>query len=573
MTAGRRGLLRVLRHHDLRLVVGGLAASQVGIWAFSVALAVWLLDETGSAGWVAASTVCRFGPSLLMSLYGGVLAERFERVRLMVVLDVVSALTMAALAAEMLLGAHPAVALATSSLVSVVQRVYGPAAAAMTPQLVPARDLGAANALRNTVTNLCVVAGPALAALVLVLLEPGSVVLLSAAAFVGSALMVARVRARSTPVDVTEGGSAGAVRQMAVGVRTILGSAETAALVGFTMISTAVFGTDTVLFVVLSDELLGTGSEGYGYLLAGLGVGGIVAAAFVTRLERLPRLGLVLLAAMATYTLPTLLFLVVREPAVAFVVECVRGAGVLAIEVLTITVLQRSVPSDRLARVFGAFEGVMVLAIVAGAFLTPWALAAFGLTAVIWLLGLVVPLAVLVALPWLRRMDRVAVERRRALEDRVALVARCDLFDDVSAGTIDQVADAASYLTTTAGTVVVAEGEPADAFYVVESGVYAAVARDAEGREVELSEMSAGEWFGEIGLIEAIPRTATVVVRTGGRLLRVDGTAFVDALTQVAPSPALLNGASLRLGRTHPSRPLTRAGLRGPDDPTDDGRP
>ena len=69
------------------------------------------------------------------------------------------------------------------------------------------------------------------------------------------------------------------------------GVVGTAVLVAFSIVATFVYGTDTVLFVVLSDELLGTGAEGYGYLLAGLGVGGIAAAGLVTRLEQRPRLG------------------------------------------------------------------------------------------------------------------------------------------------------------------------------------------------------------------------------------------------------------------------------------------
>jgi CRP-like cAMP-binding protein len=76
-----------------------------------------------------------------------------------------------------------------------------------------------------------------------------------------------------------------------------------------------------------------------------------------------------------------------------------------------------------------------------------------------------------------------------------------------------------------------------------------------------LNDLSTGDYFGEIGLIEQIPRTATVTPTTETVLLRIDGRAFLEALTQSAPSPALLDGASLRLRRTHPSRGLTQSGL------------
>ena len=247
---------------------------------------------------------------------------------------------MVALAAEMALGAHPALVVLTTAATTTVGTIYSPAAAALTPQLVPEKALGAANALRNAIDNLCVIAGPALGALVLLVASESVTVLVNAATYAVSAVLTARISVRSTPVDVTEGGEVGPLKQMLVGLSTIAQSSSVATLVGFSVVATFVFGTDTVLFVVLSDQVLGTGSEGYGYLLTGLGVGGVLAAGVVTRLERLPRLGTVILVGMAGYCLPTLLFLTFDQPAVAFVAQVVRGASTLVVDVLAITALQ-----------------------------------------------------------------------------------------------------------------------------------------------------------------------------------------------------------------------------------------
>jgi CRP-like cAMP-binding protein len=65
--------------------------------------------------------------------------------------------------------------------------------------------------------------------------------------------------------------------------------------------------------------------------------------------------------------------------------------------------------------------------------------------------------------------------------------------------------------------------------------------------------MPAGTYFGEIGLIERIPRTATVTAATNTRLVRIDGDAFLDALTSAPPSASFVEGARQRLARTHPS--------------------
>ena len=555
------GLVTSLRHRDFRLLMAAFTASAIGGWAYNIALAVWIFDETGSAGWVGAATIGRFVPALLFSAYGGVLADRFERVKLMVVLDLASFAAMLLLAFETAVDAPVILAIATAALTSTLGTAYEPAVAAITPQLVGERDLGSANALRNTIDNACVIAGPGLGAVILLAGPPWVAISINALTFLASAIIVSRIQARSKPVDVTEGGQLGAFRQMTVGAKAIATSASAPVLVAYSIIATFVFGIDTVLFVVLSRDVLGTGSEGYGYLLAGLGVGGVAAAGIVTRLERKPRLGLVILAGMATYCLPTLTFLVAGNPVLAFVVQIVRGAGTLVVDVIAITALQRSLPHDVLARVFGAFNAFLLAAILVGAVVAPVLIEQVSLDAALWFSGLAIPVLCLLGWPFLRRMDRESVNRDALLAPKVKLLAACNLFADVSAGGIDQLAGASTEVTAPAGQSVVREGEPADAFYVVADGRLSVTARGEANAVETLNDLSAGDYFGEIGLIEQVPRTATVTATTKTTLLRIDGAAFLEALTQSAPSPALLDGASLRLRQTHPSKDLTQSGL------------
>jgi len=359
----------------------------------------------------------------------------------------------------------------------------------------------------------------------------------------------------------TFAGPLNATVPMMVGVKAII-SPSAAVLVAYSIIATFVFGMDTVLFVVLSRDVFGTGAEGYGYLLVGLGVGGVLAAGVVTRLERRPRLGPIILAGMATYCLPTLVFLFAGHPVLAFIVQMLRGAGTLVVDVLAVTALQRSLPHDLLARVFGAFNAFLLAAVLLGAIVAPLLINELGLQAALWFSAVVIPTACLLGWPVLRRMDGVAVARQVALAPKVALLTRCDLFAEVSAGGLDQLADAATEVTVEAGRPVVREGDDADAFYVVMDGELGVASRGQASQAVTLDGLDTGDYFGEIGLIEQIPRTASVTTITRTRLLRIDGAAFLQALTESTPSPALLDGASLRLRRTHPSKLSTRAGIQ-----------
>jgi len=555
------GLLSSLRHRDFRLLMAASTVSFIGTWAYNVALTVWVYDATGSLSWVAATTVCRFVPALLFSTYAGVLADRFEKVTLMMRADLAFALIQVTMGVLMVVDGPVVAVLATAAISSTLGTVYEPAAAGATPLLVPERDLASANALRNTIDNVTVIAGPGLGALLLLLGPPQNAIWFNAATFVASAVLVARIRTRSSAVDVTEGGEARALGQMMVGVRAILSSPTVSVMVGYSILATMVFGIDMVLFVSVSDELLGTGPDGYGYLLAGLGVGGLLAAPLVTRAEARPSLGPVILGGMAAYCLPTLVLLISHSPVVAFLVQVVRGAGTLFVDVLAVTAMQRTLPQDVMARVFGAFGTLMLAAILVGSTATSWIVSATSVEVGVWVAGAGVFGFSLLGLPWLRRLDALARRRREELAPRIALLEACDLFARVPDGGLSQLAAASEEIHVPEGTMVVRQGEPADAFYVVETGTFAVYTTASTGERISAPELGPGQYFGEIGLIEAIPRTADVVAETDATLLRIDGTVFVEALTTGTPSAAIMDGASVRLGRTHPSLALGRAGL------------
>jgi CRP-like cAMP-binding protein len=77
------------------------------------------------------------------------------------------------------------------------------------------------------------------------------------------------------------------------------------------------------------------------------------------------------------------------------------------------------------------------------------------------------------------------------------------------------------------------------------------------GVEQSLGTLTPPNYFGEIGLLEHRPRTATVKALTPYTLYRINGTDFVEALTVSTLSPSALGRAQMRLARTHPSLSMT----------------
>lgn len=559
MRAKTDGVLAPLRHRDFRLLTLALGISGAGSWAYNVALAVYVYEQTHSAAWVGAATIGRFVPSMVFGAYGGVLAERFERVRLMVVLNLICTGLMGVLALITQEKGPVLLVIALAGVSSVVGMTFTPADYAMTPQVVPPSLLAAANTVRNTVENLTVIAGPALGGLLLLLGPPPIAFAFNAGSFLVAAAFTAMVRERSRPVDVTEGGESGPLRQMLVGINTVRTSVTATVLVTYSVIASFVYGVDTVQFVLLSRYQLGTGTDGYGYLLAGLGLGGVAAAGLVSRISSWDRLGTVILIGMATYCLPTLLFLVVDNSVVAFLIQGVRGAGTLVVDVLAMTAMQRSLPGDKLARVMGAFFTLVLGAISLGALLTPQLYEHTNLDTTIWVAGLGLPALCLLGWPWLVRMDNSNLAHLAEIRPRLLVLQRAAILAEASQSVLERLASTATELEVPAGVAVVTEGEPADAFYVIESGVMAVHSHGDSTVSTALPPLGEGEYFGEIGLLERIPRTATVVASVPSKLLRVDGEEFLEALTTASASMSLLEGARVRLART-PSYPPSGSG-------------
>ena len=334
---GRAGYRSALRSRDLRHLLGSQLVSSSGSWAYNVALMALLYDRTHSAAWVAAGAAGRFIPSLLCSGFAGVVAERFERVRLMVWLNILAMLLQFGLAFVAWRHTPPVLAVALAALTSIVLSPYNPAVAALIPQIVSEDDLSAANALNATIDNVVVVAGPAVGAVLLLAGGPALAIAVNALTFGVAAVWLPRMRARSRPSDVTDGGRAGAIRQVVDGFRALASSAAVATFVAFSVLASFVYGTDTVLFIPIARTQLHSGTSGYGYLLAGLGVGGVVGAAIVNRLAARTRLAAAIYGGIALYCLPTAVLVVVHQPAVGFALQVVRGAGTLVVDTLAIT--------------------------------------------------------------------------------------------------------------------------------------------------------------------------------------------------------------------------------------------
>jgi MFS family permease len=538
-----------LRHRDFRLLTGAFLIDQVGSWAYNVVLIVWVFDRTHSPTWIAATTAAGWVPRLVFSVYAGVLADRYERTRVMLGSALASFVAMVGVALVVAGNGPIALALALGAVAASFATGYRPAAGALVPEVVGEGDLIAANAIFGALESLVVVLGPGIGGLLILAGSPAAGITLNALSFLAAALVVVRLRVRSRGTAGAQGESV--LVQLGAGFGALLRERVALVLVVYCCLDSAVYAASTVIYVPLS-ERLGTGSGGYSYLIAGSSLGGVLVAGLANRFSASSRLAPVILVGMFMLALPFSVTAFVHSPSVAFALQMVSGGGMIIVDVLAVTALQRDLPREVLSRVFGIFESAVPAALLLSSFITAVILRNIGLTKTMLTIGFGFSAAAVLGLAPILRADRRSVALVRALAPRIALLETLDLFTGASRATLERLARCATEVAQSAGEVIIEEGAEADALWILTDGAVSVSALGEGARVRRLRTMSAPSFFGEIGLLRGLPRTATVRAIEPCRLLRIEADDFFAALQGAAVSGSLLAQSAARLARSHP---------------------
>src|SRR3954468_24766015 len=186
-----RPFLVALRQRNLRRLFAGLVVSQAGDWLYNLALLAFVYERTGSTTWVGVTTAARILPEVVLGPIGGVLADRHDRRVVMVCADVLRAVSMTAMALLALTGGPVVLAPVLAALCTAAGAASPQCVVAVLPRLVDEADLPSANAARVGITGLCVIAGPLIGAVLLVLGSPAATFAVNGASFLVGALVVA----------------------------------------------------------------------------------------------------------------------------------------------------------------------------------------------------------------------------------------------------------------------------------------------------------------------------------------------------------------------------------------------
>ncbi|HUR85338.1 MAG TPA: MFS transporter [Solirubrobacteraceae bacterium] len=348
---GLRQLLRVMRHRDFRLLWSGQAASVVGDGIVVVALALFVVDLTGSATDLGFVLGAYSLPLTAFLLVGGVFADRLPRHLVVVVTDLVRFALHGLLAILILTGDvriwHIVV---IGMLFGTAEAFFRPASTALLPQTVPEDEIQEANAVMSATNNLAEFAGPALATALVFGVSPAAAFGLDALTFLVSAALLHRVRPRARAEPVEDAGAQSLSHDLRAGFHEVRSRAWIwATLTAFCFALFFVLAPWFVLGPIVAQDVYDSLAV-YGVLSAAFGAG--MVAGSVTGIRWRPRypmrqaMRLILLWPVSIGLFAAGLSLYVVAPAIA-----IGGAGVGLFDVWWLTALAERVPPDKLSRV------------------------------------------------------------------------------------------------------------------------------------------------------------------------------------------------------------------------------
>jgi MFS family permease len=365
-----------LRHRDFRIVYVGTFSSNIGTWMQNVILGAYGLALTHSGFYVGLLYFGQLGPLLFLSMIGGLLADRVDRRRLLVSMQILQGVLSFGLAI-VAWTSHPSHVLIVVIVfaIGIANALGAPGLSAILPTLVPREDLTGAVSLTSVQMNLSRVIGPAIGALIFAQFEAGTVFAINAVTYVFA--VIGLVWARYPRYAAAPGAPAAprVEHRLLSGVRI----ARADPVIRYVLLTLFSFSFFSVTFVgilpLVAQYNLGieSTSVAYGLLYATFGLGAAAGALTVgSVLARRSKVAL-LRPGFAAFAIALAAFALVRNVAGAFAVVFVLGYMYFLVVTCLSTIIQKQLRDEQRGRVMAlwimVFGGTVPLGVlVAGPF-------------------------------------------------------------------------------------------------------------------------------------------------------------------------------------------------------------
>jgi CRP-like cAMP-binding protein len=510
---------RVLAFPELRRVELSWGISKAALWGWVVTMNA-IVVTLGGPWAVGVLVAVHIIPAALANPVLSVLAERWGSLRGLAIFGWVRAAALGATAVVLFVDGPLWALLAISVLEGLGSEPQDAVHFRALPWLARSADeLTAANGLSEVLRMGGILVGPAVAMVLLRFTRPDIVITLCAATAMVSALLLRGLGDRVPPVATSEVGST--LQTLRQGLRYIVADREVLILVGVVAACGAVSAALQVYGAALSIDLLDLGTSGPSLLVALFGVGGLVGGVGSVALAGRRDLALPVIVSGWVIGAPIVVMGLWPNRPVTFTTYALCGTGVVLVLVAGATLMQRGTALALQPAIFGinALVGHAVFGL--GGFIAGGLVAAAGLSVAIVVTGCFIVVVTTVSVPSFRRF----AARSNAHAREVDIARRCSIFGVLPIGPLERVAAALERVDLAPDETAIRQGEAGEHCFIVGSGRVAVV---IDGMHVK--EIGPGGVFGEVALLEDVPRTATVVAREPSELYRLDRRNFLAAL-------------------------------------------
>jgi predicted MFS family arabinose efflux permease len=373
-----RALWRLVRdHRDLRLLVTAGLVSMTGDSILSVGIAFYVYSLTGSTLASAGTMLALYLPSILLSSLAGVFVDRWNRIATMVVSNVLLAVGLLPL-----LTVHDPgqvwIIYAVAAWEGIVELFFAPAEQALLPRLVADADLTTANALNGQIRDVSRLVGAGLGGVIIATGGLTALALADAATFLGSALLISRIRASGRAEGPVDGDKPTLAvsrlrrvgQEWAAGMRMSISQPVLRVIMAFTFVALVGEGVMGTLFVPFVRDVLHGDGQQYGLIVSVQAIGGIagglVAASVGQRVSAVSMFGVGSIVFgfidLVMFVYPVV-YVHIWPAVVCMIAVGLPGAVVMA---GYNTLLQRNTTDAYRGRVFGALGAVQGVAILVG---------------------------------------------------------------------------------------------------------------------------------------------------------------------------------------------------------------
>jgi MFS family permease len=344
---------------NFRLYFVGQIVSMIGTWLQMVAQGWLVYDMTHSAFWTGAAAAASSLPTLFLSLFGGVIVDRYDRKTILLWTQAASMLLAFVLGAFTLTGTVTIpVIMVLAFLLGCVAAVATPATQAFLSEMVDRTQLHSAVALNAAIFNASRVIGPAIAGLAIAWIGAGGAFMANGLSYI--AVILALRAVRTPPAPARPEANLPALQSIREGIvytwehpllRTIILFVSVVSIFGWSFMS---------MLPVVARDTFRMGSDGMGYLYSAFGIGSLAGTVFVSMSSGKIRVSLMVVGGILLFSLSLCAFTFASDDLVALAFLFIAGIGMLSAFATMTATVQRLVEDRYRGRVMSIYLMVLM---------------------------------------------------------------------------------------------------------------------------------------------------------------------------------------------------------------------